>query len=87
MQNNNKNPHLAFVFPGQGSQSIGMLSALATAYPIIKETFEHAADTLNFNLWKLVQHGSTDELNQTHHTQAAMLVPGFAVWRLWCQQS
>jgi [acyl-carrier-protein] S-malonyltransferase len=85
VENNNNN--LAFVFPGQGSQSIGMLSELAATNPIITETFEQASDTLDFDLWKLIQQGSVDELNQTHNTQPAMLAAGFAVWKLWCQQS
>ncbi len=85
MENNNNN--LAFVFPGQGSQSIGMLSELAVTNPIITETFEQASDALGFDLWKLVQQGSVDKLNQTHNTQPAMLAAGFAVWKLWCQQS
>jgi len=85
LENNNNN--LAFVFPGQGSQSIGMLSELAVTNPIITETFEQASDALGFDLWKLVQQGSVDKLNQTHNTQPAMLAAGFAVWKLWCQQS
>ena len=82
-----KNKELAFVFPGQGSQSIGMLSELAYVYPIIKETFEQASDALQFDLWKLIQHGEPETLNQTHNTQPAMLAAGFAVWKLWCEQS
>jgi len=84
VENNNT---LAFVFPGQGSQSMGMLSELAATNPIITETFEQASDALDFDLWKLVQQGSVDELNQTYNTQPAMLAAGFAVWKLWCQQS
>lgn len=84
MEHNNT---LAFVFPGQGSQSIGMLSELAAINPIVTETFQQASDALSFDLWKLVQQGSVHELNQTHHTQPAMLAAGFAVWKLWCQQS
>jgi [acyl-carrier-protein] S-malonyltransferase len=81
------NNTLAFVFPGQGSQAIGMLSELAAVNSIVTETFEQASDALDFDLWKLVQQGTTDELNQTHNTQPAMLAAGFAVWKLWCQQS
>jgi len=87
VENNNNNANLAFVFPGQGSQAIGMLSELAATNTIITETFEQASDTLGFDLWKLVQQGSVDELNQTYNTQPAMLTAGFAVWRYWCQQS
>lgn len=82
-----KNYNLAFVFPGQGSQSIGMLSELATSYPLVTEIFEQASDALSFDLWKLIQNGTVEELNQTHNTQPAMLAAGFAVWKVWCQQS
>ncbi|MCK5872042.1 MAG: ACP S-malonyltransferase [Methylococcales bacterium] len=78
---------LAFVFPGQGSQTIGMLAELAEVYPVIKETFEQASDTLKFDLWRLIQQGEPETLNQTHNTQPAMLAAGIAVWRLWTQQS
>ncbi|MDQ7091341.1 MAG: ACP S-malonyltransferase [Methylococcales bacterium] len=87
MENNKNNGHIAFVFPGQGSQSIGMLAELASSHAIITETFEQASDALEFDLWKLIQHGLADELNQTYNTQPAMLTAGVAVWRLWCQQS
>ena len=79
--------NLAFVFPGQGSQSVGMMSPLAETYPEVKKIFEQASDVLAFDLWRLVQEGPAEELNQTHNTQPAMLAAGYAVWRLWCQQS
>lgn len=82
-----QNYNLAFVFPGQGSQSIGMLSDMAEAFPLVKETFEHASDSLGFDLWKLVQEGPVEDLNQTHNTQPAMLAAGVAMWRVWCEQS
>jgi len=82
-----KNYNLAFVFPGQGSQSVGMMSEVAEAFPVIKQTFEQASDALGFDLWKLVQEGPADELNQTHNTQPAMLTAGVAMWRVWCEQS
>ncbi|NOQ35346.1 MAG: ACP S-malonyltransferase [Methylococcaceae bacterium] len=82
-----QNYNLAFVFPGQGSQSIGMLSELAASYPIVTETFEQASDTLGFDLWNLVQKGTVEDLNQTHNTQPAMLAAGIAVWRVWGQQT
>ncbi len=81
------NNHLAFVFPGQGSQSIGMLSELAESFPIIRQTFEQAADALSFDLWRLVQEGPESDLNVTCNTQPAMLTAGVAIWRLWCEQS
>lgn len=82
-----QNYNLAFVFPGQGSQSVGMLSDMAEAFPLVKETFEQASDALAFDLWKLVQEGSAEDLNQTHNTQPAMLAAGVAMWRVWCEQS
>ncbi len=82
-----KKNNLAFVFPGQGSQSIGMLSELAEVYPIVKETFELASETLAFDLWKLVQQGAVEELNQTYNTQPAMLASDVAMWRVWCEQT
>lgn len=78
--------NMAFVFPGQGSQSVGMLSELAEVYPIVKETFEQASDALGFDLWVMVKQGTAEELNKTHNTQPAMLAAGVAVWRVWGQQ-
>lgn len=82
-----KNNNLAFVFPGQGSQSLGMLSDLANSYPEIKQTFEQASDALGENLWRLVQEGPVVQLNQTQFTQPVMLAAGFAVWQVWCRLS
>ena len=79
--------HLAFVFPGQGSQSVGMLTALAASYPEVKQIFERASEALDKNLWSLVADGPEDELNRTQNTQPAMLAAGYAVWRIWCGQS
>ncbi|WP_417510017.1 ACP S-malonyltransferase [Methylophaga sp.] len=73
----------AFVFPGQGSQSIGMLSEIATEHDIVKETFQQASDALNYDLWDLVSNGPEDSLNQTDRTQPAMLTAGIAMWRVW----
>lgn len=74
---------LAFVFPGQGSQSIGMLSQLATEFPHIQATFTEASDVLGYDLWQLVTEGPVESLNQTDRTQPAMLAAGIAVWRSW----
>ena len=74
---------LAFVFPGQGSQSVGMLAELATAYPQVRDTFSQASAALGYDLWDLTQSGPDAELNQTHKTQPAMLAAGVAVWRVW----
>lgn len=73
----------AFVFPGQGSQSIGMLSALASAEPVVQETFAEASAALGYDLWKLCQEGPEDQLGQTERTQPAMLAAGVATWRVW----
>ena len=77
---------IAFVFPGQGSQSIGMLAELAGAYPIVTSVFAEASDALGFDLWQLVQQGPDSALNQTENTQPAMLAAGVAVWRVWLEQ-
>lgn len=82
-----QNNHLAFVYPGQGSQSIGMLSEMSASFPLIKQTFEQASDQLNVDLWKLTQQGPIEELNQTHNTQPAMLAAGVATWKVWCEQT
>ena len=82
-----QNKQLAFVFPGQGSQSIGMLADLAEAFPSVEQTFEQASDVLGLDLWKLVQQGTTEQLNQTQNTQPAMLAAGVAMWRVWCEQT
>jgi [acyl-carrier-protein] S-malonyltransferase len=76
----------AFVFPGQGSQSVGMLADLSATYPIVKCTFEEASDVLDYNLWKLSQDGPEETLNQTDKTQPALLAGGVAVWRVWREQ-
>lgn len=74
---------LAFVFPGQGSQSLGMLSELAVQDPLVLQTFEEASDVLGYDLWRLTQEGPAEELNSTERTQPAMLTAGVAVWRVW----
>ena len=78
--------NIAFVFPGQGSQSIGMLAELGAEHPIVIETFAEASEVLGYDLWQLVQHGEADQLNQTHITQPALLTASVALWRLWLQQ-
>lgn len=71
----------ALVFPGQGSQSVGMLAELADAHPLIKDTFQEASDALGYDLWQLIKDGPEDELGKTHITQPAILAGGVAVWR------
>ncbi len=77
----------AFVFPGQGSQSIGMLADLAAAFPVVEQTFAEASEALGYDLWQLVQNGPEADLNQTDKTQPAMLAAGIAVWRVWQSQN
>lgn len=77
---------LAFVFPGQGSQHLGMLAELAEANPIIQSTFAEASEVLGYDLWALVQDGPEADLNQTDRTQPALLTTGVALWRLWQQK-
>src|SRR6202043_2403682 len=74
---------LAFVFPGQGSQSIGMLSALAKVSPTIEATFAEASAALGYDLWRRCQDGPLESLNSTQCTQPAMLTAGIATYRLW----
>jgi len=73
----------AFVFPGQGSQSVGMLAALGAAEPAVQSTFAEASRVLGYDLWQLVSEGPAEALNATERTQPAMLAAGTAVWRVW----
>ena len=73
----------AFVFPGQGSQSVGMLSALAAAEPAVQATFAQASEVLGYDLWQLTSAGPAEDLNATERTQPAMLAAGVATWRTW----
>lgn len=74
---------LAVVFPGQGSQSVGMLADLQPVDTIIDETFAEASEVLGYDLWQLLQNGPEEKLNDTRRTQPAMLAAGVAIWRLW----
>ena len=76
----------AMVFPGQGSQAIGMLADLATQFPVVEQTFKQASDALGYDLWQLVQQGEAEELNQTWRTQPALLAASVAIYRVWQQQ-
>ncbi len=78
---------LAMVFPGQGSQSVGMLAQMAAVFPVVSETFAQASSVLGYDLWARVQEGPAELLNQTSCTQPAMLAAGVATWRCWQQQS
>lgn len=77
------NPSLAVVFPGQGSQSVGMLAELAGTYAVVRETFEEASTVLGYDLWRLAQEGPEDVLGQTEKTQPALLAAAVAIWRVW----
>lgn len=77
---------LACVFPGQGSQSVGMLAELAVHHAIVRSTFAEASVALGYDLWQLASEGPADELNRTECTQPAMLAAGVATWRLWASQ-
>lgn len=74
---------LAFVFPGQGSQSLGMLAELGAQHAIVRDTFAEASAALGYDLWALVQEGPEERLNQTDKTQPAILTVSIALWRLW----
>jgi [acyl-carrier-protein] S-malonyltransferase len=78
---------LVFIFPGQGSQSVGMLSGLAEVFPEVESTFRAASEVVGYDLWELTQKGPEERLNSTQYTQPAMLVAGVAAWRVWCGKS
>jgi [acyl-carrier-protein] S-malonyltransferase len=77
---------IALVFPGQGSQSVGMLAALTARFAPAAQCFEQASQALGFDLWRLVAEGPAERLNATEFTQPAMLVAGIATWRAWREQ-
>ncbi|MCI5764698.1 ACP S-malonyltransferase [Actinobacillus porcinus] len=76
----------AMVFPGQGSQAVGMLAELAEQFPVVTETFKQASDVLGYDLWALTQQGPAEELNKTWQTQPALLAASVAIYRVWQQQ-
>ncbi|PMH46804.1 [acyl-carrier-protein] S-malonyltransferase [Vibrio sp. 10N.286.49.B3] len=76
----------AVVFPGQGSQALGMLAELGEQYDVVKQTFAEASEVLGYDLWALVQAGPVEDLNQTHRTQPALLASSVAIWRVWQEQ-
>lgn len=78
--------NLALVFPGQGSQKVGMLAGVAAQFPIVNETFAEASDALGYDVWALVQAGPQDELNLTERTQPILLTASIALWRVWQQR-
>ena len=74
---------LSMIFPGQGSQAVGMMSALAEQHPIVKDLFLEASDALGSDLWALTQEGPIETLSETENTQPALLTAGVAAWRVW----
>ena len=75
--------NLAFVFPGQGSQKIGMLAELASLNPTVEATFKEASDVLDYDLWQMIQQGEQADINLTERTQPMLLASSVAIWRLW----
>lgn len=76
----------AFIFPGQGSQAIGMMSDLAASHSLVKDTFSEASDALGLDMWEMCQTGPIEALSQTENTQPALLTCGIAAWRVWQDQ-
>lgn len=78
--------NLAFVFPGQGSQKIGMLAELAEQYPVVQATFAEASEVLGYDLWNMVQNGEQADINLTERTQPLLLTASVAIWRIWSEK-
>ena len=74
---------LGILFPGQGSQSVGMLKDLKNSYSIVSEIFEEASDVLSYDLWKITKNGPESKINDTEFTQPIMLCSAFSVWKIW----
>jgi [acyl-carrier-protein] S-malonyltransferase len=77
---------LAVVFPGQGSQKVGMLAELANSFEQVNAAFYEASEVLGYDLWDLAQNGSQEDVNQTERTQPLLLTASVALWRIWCEQ-
>jgi len=78
--------NFAIVFPGQGSQAVGMLAELGEQHNVVTQTFAEASEALGYDLWSLVQNGPAEDLNQTFRTQPALLATSVALWRVWQEQ-
>lgn len=78
--------NFAIVFPGQGSQAVGMLAELGEQHNVVTQTFSEASEALGYDLWSLVQNGPAEDLNQTFRTQPALLATSVALWRVWQEQ-
>jgi [acyl-carrier-protein] S-malonyltransferase len=79
--------NLAFVFPGQGSQKVGMLAEIAAQFPIVEKTFAEASDVLGYNMWEMIQQGPQETLNLTENTQPLLLTSSVALWRVWLEKN
>ncbi|HMB58500.1 MAG TPA: ACP S-malonyltransferase [Xanthomonadales bacterium] len=79
--------NLAFVFPGQGSQAVGMLAEIADSHPEVQQTFAQASEILGRDLWQMTVEGPAEILGQTQNTQPLVLTAGYAMWRVWCKTS
>ena len=79
--------NLAFVFPGQGSQAVGMLAEIAESHPEVQQTFAQASEILGRDLWQMTVEGPAEILGQTQNTQPLVLTAGYAMWRVWCKTS
>ncbi len=77
----------AFVFPGQGSQSVGMMADFYQQYDFVQESYQQASDVLGYDLWQLISQGPAEKLNQTEFTQPAMLVSAYAAWQVWLNKT
>src|SRR5690606_26492021 len=81
------NQQLAFVFPGQGSQKVGMLAGIAEQFPVVIDTFAEASDALGYDMWAMVQGGPQEDLNLTERTQPILLTASVALWRVWPEKN
>ena len=77
---------LGVLFPGQGSQSIGMLKDLKSSYSIVSDVFEEASDLLSCDLWKITKNGPESKINDTEFTQPIMLCAAFSIWKIWNEE-
>ncbi len=77
----------AIVFPGQGSQSVGMMADFYQQYDFVQESYQQASDVLGYDLWQLISQGPAEKLNQTEFTQPAMLVSAYAAWQVWLNKT
>ena len=80
------NASLAFLFPGQGSQKVGMLADAYAAFASVRDTYTEAADALGYDVWQLIQEGEQEALNMTETTQPVLLTSSVALWRAWQEQ-